>query len=146
MSDEPEAAKPLPEATPRRWFQFNLKTMMIAVTLVCIFCVGGMDLFNTAYISIVPTALAIAIWNGRGWIRPFAVCAIVPHVPIAWDFIVPGYYDDGVLVILFAGLLAGITGAALHCYLQKANGFVPVPNVPYLRDWFSNDLGDNTNE
>lgn len=133
----------------KRPFQFNLKTMLIVMTIICIWFVPGsnhlihslLDIVGYFYHASVPALLGVAIWKGRGWIRPFAICAIIPHIGTVGAVVLSLGSEPfpNFLATMFYGLIAGITGTAVYCHLERVDGVVPVPNLPILRDWFTNN-------
>ena len=115
--------------------QFSLRTIMLVVLFVCILCIpGGPWMIEVVYTSCVPAILGIAIWKGRGWVRAFAICAFVPHLSLIFDM----FERADSLQSAFRGALAGIAGATCHSYLERREGIAPVPNLPFIRNWFSN--------
>ncbi len=84
----------------------------------------------------------MTIWLGRGWIRAFSVGAILPHLGgylIAFNVSGPWEFVIVVFVLTLVTGLAGTGSAALHGFLARRQGMVPVPNLPLIRDWFTND-------
>jgi hypothetical protein len=123
---------------------------MIGMTIVCVVCavIAIPALLAISY-GLIHTALtgaiAITIWKGRGWIQAFSVGAIFPHVggflmalsssdPIEFSFLC--------FVFELVAVVAGIAAAAYHGFLVRRKGIFPVPDLPYIRDWLTNEQID----
>ena len=87
-------------------------------------------------------ALTIAIWRGRGWLQAFAAGAMLPHLAgylvltvgrESWEVV----FEFVVLVLI--SCVAGVAAAAWHGVLAQHKGMLPVPNLPFIRDWFTNE-------
>ena len=98
------------EARP---FQFSIKAILAVITMVALcFVPGAADVIGYYYRIVIPVVLAVAIWKGRGWIRPFAVFAIVPHMPVVCRrFWLAFEIDPFFVSLMIDGVLAGIVGA-----------------------------------
>ena len=85
--------------------------------------------------------LAIAVWRGRGWLQAFAVGAILPHVA-GYLVLITGYGASQLTLVVasltVASFVAGVAAAAWNGFLARSNGKFPVPDLPYIRDWFAN--------
>lgn len=141
-SPEPPSLPVGPEVNdPPKRFQFSLKSIMILITLVCAASVPGSgfwDLYQDVLRACVPAALGVAFWKGRGWIRPFAICSLIPLIPSAIEFW-SSLHGDLVFRGTVCTLLSGFSGAAVHRFLVKTDGLVPVPNWPFIRNWLTNE-------
>lgn len=134
----------------KRWWQFGLKSVLIAITVFSILmsCAVapvipaiGFSIVGMAYVM----ALVIAATYGKGWIRPYAICALIPtgfslflsvsQLPIRW----PQEYLVFLLITFLLANIIGFSGAITHGFLSRRSGKVPVPNVWFLRNWLSND-------
>ena len=131
---------------PQRYMQFGLRSLMILMTACCIVLATltvppMMALAIAALFMAVSGVLVITIWRGRGWVRPFAAGAIVPHLFTL--FLLRARNPAEALILFLAAELVAVfsgTVAAAYCgYLAKRDGYLPVPDVPYVRDWLSND-------
>ncbi len=129
------------------WGQFSLRSLMIVVTAFCVMLalmvVPPLLAMATAAMYMGVTGiLAIAIWEGRGWIRAFSVGAIFPYLSgclIALAIRQPFQLLVLVLVIVVVSCVSGIAAAAFHSVLARGNGKLPIPNLPFVRNWFTND-------
>ena len=129
------------------WRQFSLRSLMIGMTIVCVVCamVAIPALLAISYGLIhaaLTSAIAITIWKGRGWIQAFSVGAIFPHV--GGFLIALSSSDPIVLCFVFelVAVVAGIAAAAYHGFLVRRKGILPVPDLPYIRDWLTNEPMD----
>ena len=131
----------------RRWAQFSLRALMIGVTIFSVLLALTMVppllamAVGAMYIGLTGV-LAIAIWQGRGWIRAFSVGAMLPHLsgyPLALASRRPTELILMAVVIVAVSCLSGIFAAAFHGALARRNGTLPIPNLPLLRNWFTND-------
>jgi hypothetical protein len=133
-----------------RWWQFNLKTMLITVTAIAVFfgfvvAPGIPAIILTAGYVVSTIGLVIAAFYGKGWIRPYSICGLVPMAGFAlmtlvdFPFRGPEQLVIGLIILFVITNLVGLTGAVTHGFLSRRSGFVPVPNIPFLRDWLSND-------
>lgn len=135
------------ESTARNLPQFSLGTLMLAMTGIC--CVFGIVAFPPLLALLVAIYAALAsgvllslIWKGKGWAQAFAIGAILPHaLGIIGMF---GSPSPMAAVFAFLGveLLAccvGVGTAAGHGWLTRRGGMAPIPNLPFLRDWFVNE-------
>jgi hypothetical protein len=129
------------------WRQFSLLALMAGVTVFCVVCalivIPPLLALACVVIYVLLTGvLAISLWYGRGWLRAFAVGATLPHIsgylmalssphPWGWVFLF--------IVFVIVSCVAGTASAVLHGYLVRRNGRLPIPDVPLIRNWFSND-------
>ena len=131
---------------PGWWRQFSLKSLMIAVTVICVLCalVAMPPLLALVcgflYVAL-SGAMAMTLFYGRGWIQAFCIGAVLPHV-VGYAFALE---SDGPLevvastvVFFLISCVAGSGAAALHGCLARRGGILPVPNLPVVRNWFSN--------
>ena len=130
------------------WRQFSLRTLMIAVTVLCVLFALAvapplLALVMAAMYFAGTGILAIAIWQGRGWIRAFAVGAMLPHVMGYLIALViresAQWFIMSLLLIVVVTCVSGIAAAAFHGVLARRGGELPVPNLPLLRSWLTND-------
>ncbi len=129
------------------WAQFSLRALMIAVTIFSVLLALAMVppllaiVFAVFYVALAGI-LVIAVWQGRGWIRAFSIGAVIPYVT-GFFFVVAGRRSSELIVmavmILVVTAIAGIAAAAFHGALARRGGVLPVPNLPLLRSWFTND-------
>ena len=131
----------------RRWVQFSLRGLIIAVTVFSVMLALMMVppllamALSAIYIGLTGV-LAIAIWQGRGWIRAFSVGALLPHLSgyfLAFSSRRPSDLIALLLVIVFVSCISGTAAAAFQGALARRDRTIPVPNLPLLRNWFTND-------
>lgn len=143
-SDKPASAR---KTRPMNRPQFSIKTVLIVMTMtaVAVSCIAA-PMVPAIVLLIVWPVVAVALLTtaiyGKGWIRPFAIAALLPQLFALFS----GRFHHDFHGVLFAlvimygmSILAGLAGSITHCYLSKRSGKVPVPNVPFLRNWLSND-------
>ncbi len=136
-----------PLKVARRW-QISVRSLLIFVTACCV--VIAMFAFPPlAIISLLLALSGLTIFcltasiYGRGWIRPFAVLTVAA-ISIGTLLILnthvhgPGEFFVALLIMLVVAPSIGILAAATHGFLLRRIGIVPVPNVPFLRNWLSN--------
>ena len=141
---------PTAPVKPRRFtFQISIKSLMITTAVVAVFI--GMCLAPTiAAIVMALTHAAllgcsvIAAIRGRGWIRPFAIIfglylAGLMFFVLAEHFPGPEAFAIVETINIVIATVVGLCGAIFHSYLARRNGFIPVPNLPFLRNWLVND-------
>jgi hypothetical protein len=143
----PNVAMP-PVKLRRSVWQFSMRSMLIVVTGFALIC--AMIAFPPlAVVALVMTQIAVSIFTitavifGRGWIRAFAIIASISMlIGLGVMMTAPLHHPLEVFVIgsiqLFLSCFIGFCGAAAHGYLKRRSGYVPVPNVPFLRDWLVN--------
>lgn len=126
----------------RRW-QFSVKSMLILMSICCAFfaCVAfppfaiiGLMVFGVSLFI----CCVVAAFYSRGWIRPFGILCGTSLVLTFMLLIAsnpPGPLEVAVVLLLslFASVAIGFFGAAVHGYLKKRVGIVPIPNIPILR-------------
>lgn len=132
-----------------RRFQITIKSIMIATAIVAV----------TIALSMAPVVAAIALMathgillcfaviaaiSGRGWIRPFAIIFGLYLIGLAiamFGMHLPG--PEAVAIVeainLVVATIAGFCGAIFHSFLLKRNGYMPVPNIPFIRRWLVNE-------
>ena len=126
--------------------QFSLKWLLTAVTAVCVALAllafpPFLVLIGFCLYVALTGSLAVAIWQGRGWVQAFAIGAIVPHV--AGYFLALAGSQPSQFIVMLAlatgvSAAAGVGAASWHGILVRRRGLLPVPDVPILRDLFSN--------
>ena len=124
----------------RSWGQFSLRALTIVVTIFSVML--ALILVPAAMYIGLTGILAIAIWEGRGWIRVFSLGALFPHLSGCFLLLAGGRPSDlfvMALVTVVVSCVSGIAAAAFHGALVHRNGTLPIPNLPFLRDWFTND-------
>lgn len=125
------------------WGPFSLRGLMILVTIfsVMLVLIAVPMAFAALYVGLTGI-LAIAIWEGRGWIRAFAVGALLPHLSgylLALASRRPSDLVAMLLVVIVVSCVSGIAAAAFRTALARHSGTLPAPNLPLLRDWLTND-------
>lgn len=87
-------------------------------------------------------ALLIASFYGRGWVRPYSIFGLAVFVVGAF-FLVETHRPEelliGLIVLHLIGCVTGFTAALMHGFLKRRSGRLPVPKVPILGKWLSND-------
>jgi hypothetical protein len=94
-------------------FQFSLFWLMIVVTLVAVILGLGwslgslfLDVIFLAVCCVVPTPLVICVVFGRGYLRAFAIGALIP-----WIILIPWGSRSATLIILaLTVVLSGTCG------------------------------------
>ena len=141
-----EAVAPVKIA--RRTWQFSVRGLMILMTLCCavlamivcppIFVIAAM-------LASIGLAIfcAVAVFYGRGWIRPFALLcgtSLLIFFLAMWNTHIGGPEDACFFLAFqfFGSVFIGICGAAAHGFLKQRSGVVPIPNVPYLNKFLHN--------
>lgn len=133
-----------------KWWQFGLKSILIAMTGISILvaCIAapaipaiGLSIAGVGYL----VALIVAMFYGRGWIRPYAICGLLTiftflficagELPFRGPLELLGFLG----ITFFATNFIGFSGAISHGFLSRRSGKVPVPNIWFLRNWLSND-------
>ena len=142
--DVSNAAAPVKEV--QRW-QFSTRALLVLMTVCCaIMTVVVVPPIGIIVLSLVAIALAmfcpVAAIYGRGWIRPFSIAT---GVSLIFSFFISlEASPDGaeLLIVLFmllvGSIFIGMCSAAMHGFLKRRLGVVPIPNVPFLRDWLWN--------
>ena len=144
--DVSEAVAPVKKAS-RSW-QFSVRGLLILMTICCavlamivcppIFVIAAiLGLFGLAIFC------AVAIFYGRGWIRPFALLcgtSLFLFFLAMFNMRIHGPEEACVFFAMqfFGSVFVGICGAAAHGFLKQRSGIVPVPNVPYLKNFLHN--------
>ena len=136
-------------APPRKLtFQFSIRGIMIATAVVALILgslaapeVVGIALIM-AFVA-VTTVLVISTVAARGWFRAFAIGALVPHV-LTYLLLLdgPGRASGVVIALLFSLLIStaiGFVAAVTHGFLLRRGGKVVVPNIPFIRNWLTNE-------
>ena len=133
----------------RRALQISIRTLLIATAIVA--AIIGLSLappiaavlLAVTHATLLGCALIAAI-SGRGWIRPFAIIfaiylsglaffAVATHLPG------PGAFAIFEVVNFLIATVISTSGAVFHSYLVKRNGYLPAPNLPFLRKWLANE-------
>ena len=145
------AFKPTPptKAAVARTFQFSIKTLLIATTVVAVFF--AMAIFPPfavitlliAYTAII-FACIVTAFSGRGWIRPFAISSgmyLLVAALVLMNSHFPGPFAVFMLLLinLAIAIFIGLCAATTHSFLTRRGGMVPVPNIPFLRNWLHNE-------
>ena len=132
-----------------RRFQVSIKGIMIATAIIA--AIIGLSIapeiaaFGLMIFHVVAISFAIiAAISGRGWIRPFAIIFGLYLVGLAFAMFTMRVHGPEEFVILelinmSVAILAGICGALFHSYLLRRGGYVPVPNLPWIRKWLVNE-------
>ena len=134
----------------RRWYQFGLKGILLtfsafALLMGCLVAPAIPAIAFSVLGMVYAASLTIAVFYGRGWIRPYAICGLLPIVFSLFLFAadVPFHGPEELLLFLlitfFFANLIGFSGAITHGFLSRRSGKVPVPNIWFLRNWLSND-------
>lgn len=141
-------------------WQLSLRSLFIGTSVVAVL-LAAFQFPPLAVLLIVlielfafAAALVCAIY-GRGWIRPFAILASLAmflgyFLMASTNLQSPAVAAFFMMVHLVASAVVGLLGAVLHGYLLRHSGFVPVPNLPVLKDYLVNDVQEtsksNTND
>lgn len=128
--------------------QFSLRSLMIGITVFCVLCalvaIPPILALLTASVGVALAGmLALTVWKGRGWCQAFAVGAIAPHVAgIFAMFNTSGPIEATFLFLAveLVACIAGVGSAAYHGFLIRRQGKLPVPNLPFIRKWFTNEM------
>lgn len=143
----PNVAMP-PVKTRRATWQFSIRSMFVVVSGFALVC--AMIAFPpVAVVALILTQIAVSIFTitaaifGRGWIRAFAIITTLSMLAgFGFMLAAPIHHPLEMFVIgsiqLFLSCFIGFCGAATHGYLKRRSGIVPVPNVPFVRDWLMN--------
>ena len=110
LADDPRPAQTL--STPRR-FQFSLFWLMVTITIVAVLLGLGSSLGSffsevlyLAICCIVPTPLVICVVFGRGYVRAFAIGALIP-----WIVLLPlGSRSVSLFIVALALVLSATCG------------------------------------
>ena len=129
-------------------YQVSLRTLMVFTSIVA-FITGAIvvpEVFGIIavglFLLMTPTLLLFAIF-GRGWIRPFAIGGLIPHV--VTYILAPEFMrspEEALIAFAFsvgATVVVGLATACGHGWLRKSGGFISVPNLPFLRKWLTNE-------
>lgn len=144
-----QAAQAMPPVKVRsRFAQFSVKALLILLSVCCVLMAMAV-LPPLAVIVLSLSSLATAVFCvtaaifGRGWIRPFAILAGISLI-IGFVMIVaaPFHHPAEVAIAMGVNLLmasfVGFSASLTHGFLKRRGGVVPIPNVPFVRDVFSN--------
>ena len=126
--------------------RFSLRSLLIFITGLSIalgilaWPVLLMCIVAFAYVTSTG-ALIVAVWKGRGWIQAFAVGATLPHL-LGYLFLLasrrPIDLSIMALMAIVVSIVSGVVTAAAHGALVRRKGTIPVPDLPIMRDLFSN--------
>ena len=141
---------PVPQKPVVKRWQVSIKTMLLATAMIALL-VGMLTIPELAAVSlfcvhvILVACCIVAAVSGRGWIRPFSIlCGIyligAMFFLLGVNRIRPGEMAFSELVNLGIAMIVGTSGSVAHSYLVRRGGYVPVPNLPLLRDWMVNDI------
>ena len=134
---------------PRGWsFQISIRGLMILTALIGLIA-GAIAvppvfavLSVVAFLLISPFLLTLAIF-GRGWIRPFAIGGLVPHVVTYLLCYAAMRSPESVLVTfaisIGATIAFGLVTACGYGWLRRSGGLVEIPNIPFIRNWLTNE-------
>ena len=135
-----------PVKSRSRFWQFSVRGLFVLTTICC--AILAMIAFPPLFIIAEILALVgmsifclIAMIYGRGWIRPFAILCGVSLFCFFFVSLNIRRADEMLffLLIQFAGsVFVGVCGAAAHGFLKKRSGVVPIPNIPFVRNWLHN--------
>jgi hypothetical protein len=139
---------PVKVVSPRRYFQFSMRTLMIVLTIfAAIFgCIVAAPLFAVIaclfYVGTSCVVLATLLY-GQGWIKGFAIGFTVPHL-LGYVIALRALESPESVLILFlianaASVFTGLTMSIARSYFQRREGKVAIPRIPFLRNWLSND-------
>jgi hypothetical protein len=151
MSDHAPDAIVFPPTKPdHSWIMRRISVKTILLVLAAVVLIVG-----TIATPVILAGLLCLCWpicaiamltaaiSGRGWIRPFAIAALVPQIWFAlalaaWP--VHGLAETVVfLLIMYAiSVIVGLVASITSCYLDRRSGLVPVPNIPFIRKWLNN--------
>ncbi|MEM9413724.1 MAG: hypothetical protein AAGA30_21630 [Planctomycetota bacterium] len=137
-------------APPRkRSFQFSTRAVFLMLATAGFFLIAILVPPVAAITSMIATMVFSAIgfvvlFTGRGWIRPFSAGFLVPNLISYFVFFeVARHGPEGVPILFMISTVAGTTfgtiSASVHGYLQRRNRKVGIPNIPLVRNWFSNE-------
>ena len=141
-----EAVAPVKKA--KRTWQFSVRGLLILMTLCC--AVVAMFVCPPIFFMAMILALIgltvfclVAVFYGRGWIRPFAmICgtSLLLFFMVMSTVHIGGPEDAFFFLTFqfFGSVFVGICGAAAHGFLKQRSGVVPIPNVPFLKNWLHN--------
>jgi uncharacterized membrane protein YgdD (TMEM256/DUF423 family) len=148
MSQTIDVSNAVAPVKQRRRWQFGIKSVLILMTLCCAFfaCCAFPPL---AIIGLMLAGVClfvgclIAAFYGIGWIRPFGILC---GTSLLIGFLMlmasnpPGPVEVAIMlaILMFLSVVIGFFGAAVHGFLRRRVGIVPIPNVPFLRDWLYN--------
>lgn len=132
--------------------QFSIRTLLIATTLASIgICFVLFPPIAAIALAIVygafVTACIVAAISGRGWIRPFAIVTAL-YLIVATFVLISSHIPGPVAFLILMGLnlvigcTLGICAAVIQGFFARRGGVVPIPNVPFLRDWLYNEPTD----
>lgn len=148
MSQAIDVSEAVAPVKPRRTWQFSVRGLMILMTLCC--AVVAMFAFPPLFVIAGILALialsifsVVAMFYGRGWIRPFSIiCSTSLMLFFLASF---GMHIHGpeeaclyFAVQFFGSVFVGFCGAAAHGFLKKRSGIVPIPKIPFLKNWLHN--------
>jgi len=150
MSQAIDVSEAVAPVKASRAFQFSVRALMILTTLCCV--VIAMVAFPPLFVIAGILALialsifsVIAIVYGRGWIRPFSILCGISLLLffIAFCNMHIGGPEEACIFFLFqffGSVFVGFCGAAAHGFLKHRSGVVPIPRVPFLRNWLHNPV------
>ena len=128
--------------------QFSIKTILLVTAIVAAILaalVAPPVMLFALVISFVAltVVLATATICARGWFRAFAIGAAVPNVVTYIVFLGGVQSPQQAIVALAVSLIAsagfGVLAAFTHGYLCKRNGKLPIPNIPLVKKWLTNE-------
>lgn len=127
--------------------QFSLRSLMLWVTAICVLL--GLALAPPLLILVIAATymsltgvLVIAVWEGRGWARSFAAGALLPHLCGYLAALAGGRLSAWIVlavIALLASFVSGCGAATFHGALARHGGKLPVPRLPFVHRWWTND-------
>lgn len=132
----------------KRW-QLSLRSLFIGTAIVATF-IAAFSFPPLAVIAILIVEFAAftfcltATVYGRGWIRPFAVLTAIVmflgyFVVASAHLMTPSAAVLALALHFIISVVSGLFGAAFHGYLMRTGGFVPIPDIPFVKDYLVNE-------
>ena len=152
MSQPFEAANPVsPPVKPNlRRFQVSIKTLIVATAMFAVILAFMMQPAIAAFTLMLAHAILvglsiIASISGRGWIRPFAIVLgtyliVLGFVQMNLPHSGPAEFAVVEIINLVLASICAFAGAAFQSFLARRDGFIPVPNLPFLKHWLVNKV------
>ncbi len=135
-------------APPRKLtFQFSIRSILIATAFIALIlgAIAAPELivipFVVSFVAFTAILVTAAI-SARGWFRAFAIGALVPNV-VTYLALIDGPNRAANIVVgmLFSMLLStaiGFVASLTHGFLRRRDGKVGIPNIPWIRNWLTN--------
>jgi hypothetical protein len=146
MMNETMHAMPPVKARSFPW-QFNIKAILATTTACCLLLAMAtvpplLAIVLTLFHLAAAIAMVTAAIYGRGWIRPFSILAgislAIGFLMILAEPMPAGAAGIALLFNLAISMAVGLCGAVFQGYLVRRGGFIPIPNLPLLRDTLVN--------